>query len=418
MELSRLARSVDADQGPLAVGAVVSAREWRGALQRHCRDHVADTVVRMVRDARDALEEPVEVLVVDDDTSYLSAPFVLRLRERGVVTVGIYDPDEADGHGYRYLLSVGVDLALPATLPPEELLEAVSELRPDRVTQRRFRDLTAGLEERIDECQRRVIAVTGPTGSGATEVSIALSALLADGAAGPAGAGRPLLLDLDDVQPSIARRLGLGLHPHIVTAIEALRRERVDAIGEAAASLEQCLARPAVGAPPPFDVLVGLASRDDWALLRADDALDLVDEASARWPVVVARLGAVLDDLGRWVPRYDVARRGLQRSTVLVAVCEASPLGVLRFLDWLGEASLLAPGGAVDVVLNRAPRSPDQRAQLIDQLVEVGGPRIRSITPAPRDRRVERAAWDAEVPGRGPFLKSLRPLAHELAVVA
>jgi CO dehydrogenase nickel-insertion accessory protein CooC1 len=372
---------------------------------------VADTVVRMVRDARDALEEPVEVLVVDDDTSYLSAPFVLRLRDRGVVTVGIYDPDEADGHGYRYLLSVGVDLALPSTLPPEELLDALSELRPERMTQDRFRDVAAELDDRIEPDRRRVIGVSGPAGSGGTEIAVGLAHAFSS-------QGATVLVDLDDSRPAIARRLGLSLHPHVVTAIETLRRERVDVSGAVPTSLEECLARPVVGGRPPFAVLAGLAAREDWGLLRADDASDLLEELAARYGTVVARLGPDLEDLGRWVPRYEVGRRCLAQCSRAVAVCEASPLGVLRFLDWLTDAIDLAPGGAVDVVLNKASRSPDQRDQLVRQLTEVGGDRVRSIAVVPRDRRVERAAWDAEVVGRGPFERSIRRLALQLTEVA
>jgi hypothetical protein len=396
--------------GPFALGAVVSSRSWRGALQRHCRDHVSDTVVRMVRDARDALEEPVEVLVIDDDTSYLSAPFVLRLRERGVVTVGIYDPEEADSHGYRYLQSVGVDLALPATLPPDELLDAVGELRPDRALHRRFDQLTAELDDRVRAPDRQVVAVTGPAGSGATEVSIALADAFS-------GLAETILADLDDVQPSIARRLGLALHPHVVTAIEVLRRERVAADGEPVAELEDCLARSVVGRRPGFAVLAGLAAREDWGLLRADDVTDLVVELSARWPVVVARIGPTLEDLGRWVPRYEVSRRTLERAGAVVGVCEATPMGVLRFVDWLADASALAPHGVVDVVLNKAPRSSAQRAQLVEQLRDVAGDRVRSITPLPRDRRVERAAWDAEIVTGGPFARAVRTVATDLAAV-
>ena len=391
-------------EGPFAVGAVVSTRAWRGALQRHCRDHVADTVVRVVRDARDALEEPVEVLVLDDDTSYLSAPFVVRLRERGVVTVGLYDPDEADGHGYRYLLSVGVDLALPATLPPEELLDALLELRPDHDSSGRFARIADELDDRVAADRRLVVAVGGPAGSGATEVSVALAQLLAR-------SGRTLLVDLDEVHPSIARRLGLSLHPHVVTAVEALRRERVDLRGELQVGLEDCLAGAAVGARPPFDVLAGLATRDDWALLRPDDAVDLVSELSARWDAVVARVGPSLEDLGRWVGRHEVSRRTLASATKVVGVCDASPVGVLRFLDWLSDAVDLLGSGAVDVVVNRAPRSPVQRGELVDQLVDVAGDRVRSVVTAPLDRRVSRAAWDAEVIDGGRFLRSLAPLA-------
>jgi hypothetical protein len=372
---------------------------------------VADTVVRMVRDARDALEERVEVLVVDDDTSYLSAPFVLRLRDRGVVTVGIYDPDEADGHGYRYLLSVGVDLALPSTLPPDELLDALSELRPEATVQDQFRDLTADLDDRIEPDRRRVVAVSGPAGSGGTEIAIGLAQAFS--AQGPT-----VLVDLDDTRPAVARRLGLSLHPHVVTAIEALRRERVDASGAVPTSLDECLARPVVGPRPPFAVLAGLAAREDWGLLRADDAADLLEELAARYGTVVVRLGPELEDLGRWVPRYEVARRCLSQCSQVVAVGEASPLGVLRFLDWLPDAVDLAPGGSVEAILNKAPRSPDQRGQLVQQLTEVGGDRVRSITLVPRDRRVERAAWDAEPVRRGAFERSLRRLASQLTEAA
>jgi hypothetical protein len=400
-------RAQPAGGPPFAVGAVVSARSWRGALQRHCRDHVVDTVVRVVRDARDALEEPVEVLLLDDDTSYLSAPLVLRLREHGVVTVGLYDPDESDGHGYRFLLSVGVDLALPATMPPDELLEAVTELRPDQGAADRFASLTASLEDRRPVGVRRVVAVGGPAGSGATEVSIAVAQALA-------ARSSVVLIDLDEVQPSIARRLGLSLHPHVVTAIETLRRERVDLRGSDASTLVDCLATPAIGDRLPFDVISGLATGQDWGLLRADDAVDLIDEASARWEVVVARIGPRLEDLGRWIGRYDVSRRCLEAATAAVAVCEASPVGVLRFLDWLGDAVDLVPDGAVDAVLNQAPRSPGQRAQLLDQLSAVAGARVRSVTVAPSDRRVRRAAWDAALVGEGPFRRSLSLLAGRL----
>lgn len=401
----------DGSGPPFAVGAVVSARPWRGDLQRHCRDHVAGTVVRMVRDARDALEEPIEVLVVDDDTSYLSAPFVVRLRERGVVTVGLYDPDEADGHGYRYLLSVGVDLALPSTLPPEELLDALAELRPDAEVWQDFGGVVGDVEDRIEPERRCVVAVGGPAGAGGTEVSIALAQALA-------GRAPTVLVDLDDVHPSIARRLGLGLHPHVVTAVDALRREKVDLRGEQVLTLDDCLARPVVGGPTPFAVVAGLAARDDWSLLRADDAGDLVYELSARWSFVVARTGPILEDLGRWVPRYEVARRTLERATSVVGVCDASPLGVLRFLDWLTDAVDVVPVAAIDVAINRCPRSPAQRAELVEQLREAAGDRVGRVVALPCDRRVARAAWDAEAVAGGPFVKALRCLADAVAEVA
>jgi CO dehydrogenase nickel-insertion accessory protein CooC1 len=356
----------------------------------------------MIRDARDALQEPVEVLLVDDDTSYLSVPFVDRLRERGVLTVGMYDPAEADGHGYRHLLSVGVDLALPATTPPEELLDAIAELRPDRVRRTDPRAAGPAGAEAGAGGAHRIVAVGGPSGAGVTEVAVALAQVASR-------RERVVLVDLDDVHPSVARRLGTAVHPHVLTAIEAVRRERVDVAGEPAVTVEQCLVAPA-SARLPFAVLAGLASRRDWTLLRPDDAADLVRELAKRWARVVVRVGPELEDLGRWVPRYGVARRCLEQADAVVGVCDGSPLGLLRFLDWLAEAVELVPGGAVDVVLNRVSRSPAQRAELAALLRETAGGRIRSITAVPRDRRVERAAWDARLVASGPFIRALARL--------
>jgi hypothetical protein len=389
---------------PLALGAVASARPWRGALQRHCRDHVVDTVVRIVRDARDALEEPVEVLVLDDDTSYLSAPFVARLRERGVVTVGLYDPTEADGHGYRHLVSIGVDLALPASLPPDELLDALGELRSATHTGSAGASPVARAQPEPARRGGPVIAVGGPAGAGGTEIAIALAHQWSRWA-------ETVLVDLDESHASIGRRLGLAVHPHVVTAVEAVRREQLDVTGQPVRSLADCLARPAVGVSLPFDVVVGVASPADWPLLRADDIELLVLELASQWSAVIVRVGPVLEDLSRFVDRYGTSRRALGLSHRAVGVCEATPMGVLRFLDWLADGvDVLAPGG-LDVVLNRVIRSPEVRVELAEQLRRIGGDRIRSVTSVPYDRRVGRAAWDAGLAGRGPFRRAVAELA-------
>jgi hypothetical protein len=64
------------------VGLVYTDREWRTAFQKYVRDHVAGVAVRLVRDTRMALEEHVDVLVVDDGTSFLSGQMVEGLRRR------------------------------------------------------------------------------------------------------------------------------------------------------------------------------------------------------------------------------------------------------------------------------------------------------------------------------------------------
>ncbi len=388
--------------GPISVGLALSGRDWRSSLQRHCRDYVADVAVQLVRDGRQALDPSISVVILDDDTSWLSAPFLSSARERGISVIGIYDPLEADGHGRRHLQRLGVDAVIAASLPTEELLETIRELCPDVETFDRFIEMIEGVDGRIRPTQRQLVAIGGPAGAGATEVAIGFSQTMPG--------RKPVLIDVDETHPSLARRLGLAIHPHIVTAIEALRRERVRADGSDGEELEDCLARQVLSGVIPFDVIVGLASRDDWMLLRADDVVELVDELAARWPVAVVRVGPQLEDLSRWVDRYGVSRSVVRNATRVIGVCEATSVGVLRFVDWLVDAVGLADETPIDVVLNCAPKSPAARSELINQLREIAGDRIGEIHCVPRDKRVERAAWDAAVATRGPFTKAVAKL--------
>lgn len=394
---------------PLLVGLALSARPWRGALQRHCRDHVADVSIALVRDGLDANDSGLDVVVLDDDTSWLSIPLLTQLRESGIVVVGLYDPLEADGHGERHLQRLGVDAVLPCSLAVEDLLDALRSMAPDREAEERFAELAEAEGSRVPRSARQVLAVGGPAGAGATEVAVGLAQLW--------GGIRPLLIDVDETHPSIARRLGLGIHPHIVTAIEALRGERVAIDGRAARTIEECLAHPAIGGVAlPFDVICGLASRDDWSLLRADDVGGLIEELAARWPVVVAKLGPNLEDLSRYVGRYEVSRTVVRRATRVIGVCEGSPVGVLRFVDWLVDAVAIAGETPIDVIVNRVPSSPTARVQIDESLREIAGDRIGDIAFAPRDKRVERAAWDAGLVHRGSFIKAIAALPLESTV--
>ena len=70
---------MSASPRPFVVGVAPSGRLWRGGLQRHVRDHETDIIVRVVRDLDGARHDELDVLVVDDDTSYLSLPLVTDL---------------------------------------------------------------------------------------------------------------------------------------------------------------------------------------------------------------------------------------------------------------------------------------------------------------------------------------------------
>ena len=74
------------------VGIVYGSRDWRKALQLHVRNHVRGTRILVVRDERMAIEEPLDVLIVDDETSFLTGDLVELLRAKGVRLIGVHDP--------------------------------------------------------------------------------------------------------------------------------------------------------------------------------------------------------------------------------------------------------------------------------------------------------------------------------------
>ena len=389
----------------IGVGLALSTRRWRGAFQRHCRDHEADLTVTLVRDTFDLTPGVLDVVCVDDDTSWLSVPAMDRCREAGIAVVGLFDPGDADGHGRLHLDRLGVDRVESSEIGIDALVELVRRAVPggdDRTAV--FRSVVDEIDPEVAPDHRRLLAVGGPAGAGATEVAIAV--------AQGWGGGRPLVIDLDDTTPSIAGRLGLAIHPHVVTALEVVRRGGRHGFGsfdERHRTIESCLARSAAGsnAVLPFDTIVGLASRDDWDLLRPDDVGDLLHQLRARWPLVVAKVGPILEDLGRQTPRFEVGRAAVRLADHVVGVCGGHPGGLLRFVDWLIDVTAVAGETPIDVVLNRAPSAADRRVQLVDELRSMVGDRVGEIVILPVDRRVERAAWDAAPVARGPFRREL-----------
>ncbi len=391
---------------PMLVAAALSNRAWRPALQRQVRDHESDIVVELVRDRHQALAEEVDIVIVDDDTSWITRPVVSGLNEAGKRIVGVFDPAEGDGFGERFLRDNGIDLVVPSDLPTDALIAFLRQHRPDR--QQNLDDAAAlqQLDDLIPVANRRVFAVGGPSGAGATEVAIGLAQLLSH--------DRTILVDADENHPGVSRRLGLNIHPHIVTATGVVRHGHTAGSGGADGSIESCLARPAITTGSlPFDVIAGLASRDDWSLLRADEVVGLLDVLSLKWTNVVAKIGSTLDELPG-TPRYEVSRHLVRRAERIVAVTQASPTGLLHFVDWLVEAVPLAGDAPIEVVVNQAPTNPALRGQIETELLNITGDRINTLTFLPSDRRVERAAWDARLTEKGPFLRHLSTLVGAL----
>jgi len=404
------------------LGVIASAREWRTELQSYVRDHVGGVRVKILREPRMAFEEQLDVIVVDDVSPFLNRSKVMMLQEHGVRVIGVFDPDLQAGLGRGFLETLGVDLVLPATMAPEEMIRAISALEPNARLNDRFDEVVRGIEFDAPSApapapRGPVIAVGGPAGAGTTEVAISVADALAR------RGETTVLVDLDESNPSVGRRLSYMLQPNILSALEtAAHRTR---------PLVEVSGRRAPGAMGNvgFHVVPGIANLDDWPQLRSHEVVDLLELTSRTWRNTVVDTGANIEDLvGYGLDRFGASRTVLADADVLIGVCHPSPVGVLRFLDWAAELRALGREAGLWVLVNQAPDrsarkhgvsdigstfgrlfgSTYMRAEIEEQLRNNIDPRlVYGVVTAPHDERVVRAAWDGTVAERGAFVRTV-----------
>ena len=207
-----------------------------------------------------------------------------------------------------------------------------------------------------------------------------------------------LLVDANESSPGVARRLGLGLQPHLLDAVDlvARRRHRLGAgpPGAAADLVEaavRCGRRPAGGVGVAALLTgdarrAGRRARRQWAHTVVDDVAD------RRGPAPLGR------------PLRAVPTPAGDRAERVVGVCEATPRGVLRFVDWLADC---AATDAVLTVINKVPGLRYSSSEVAEQLRSLCGDRIDVVASAPyrpacRGRRMGRQPCPrrARSPGR------------------
>lgn len=358
-----------------------SARAWAGALHRFLADHGGARVRTILMGAEEALAEAYDVLLIDDVCSFLTPRLVEQVRRHGRLVVGVYDArDGADAK--RRLLDCGVDDVIEDGASPEEFLGAVRsvlELAP----------YAPVASPSVPPTERgRVVAVGAPSGGcGASEVAVALAQV-----------SKALLVDADDLAPSLAQRLGAPLLPNLRTAIDLVYHQ--------SASIDEAIV-DAGG----LALIPGLASGEDWAQLHPGEVESVIDEASTHRTTVVVNVGAGLERPQVGEGRFGLARGVVGRADVIVGVAVANPVSLARLVRWVGEASTLAPEVPMVVAINRIGRSPYQRGEIEAELQRAvpGLP----VVFLPEDKRVSEAAWSGTTVGRGPFLRAVRRLAVE-----
>ena len=226
-------------------------------------------------------------------------------------------------------------------------------------------------------------------GCGVTEIAIELGREL-----GKRGE-KTVVVDGDELSPSMAQRLNLPLHPNLRTA--------VDVVEHGTGRLSECL----VGIASNLEILTGLPHPKDWVEMRSSDMEALLSELACGRPQLVVNASPLIEDLSSFggADRFGISRAAISSADTLVVVCPPTPMGVARLLDRVADLTALADGKPVHVVVSRTQKSTFKRNE-IEREIE------RSIAAAsvhfiPNDLHVETAAWDGTLVAAGEFTKAI-----------
>jgi MinD-like ATPase involved in chromosome partitioning or flagellar assembly len=384
------------------VALVFSPEAWVETLHRHLTDHGGARVRQVVMDPSLAFDEEYGTIVVSHRWPALTRTFVDAIHQRRRRILGVFDPDEPGGE--EYLASLGVDRVLASDASMGLFVEALTGMAPER---ERAAPSVGALEAAVDgslesrppaeggTAHRRLIAVGGTPGAGTTEVAIGLATALGQ------VSGRTVLVDADDVVPSVAQRLGMPIEPNLRSAIESVEY----GMGDLDATVVQRTRE--------LEVLCGLPNVDAWSQVRPGELLDVVAALARTRHHVVANVGSRLEDVGRGGrSRYGISRAVVTEASMLIGVGPATPVGVTRLLSWVTDVRALNPVAPVHLVANRAPRDAFRKAEIEQEISRTFQP--VSLSFLPPDSRVERAAWAGEVVEHGPYTKAVAELALKI----
>jgi len=366
------------------VAIVFSPESWVEELHRHLTDHGGARVRQIVVEPAVALDEEYDTLVVSARWPALTRRFVDALHDRARSVLGVFDPHEHGGKDH--LVALNVDAAISAAAAPSQFVSTLVGL-VSRVAPSSANRTVASPRHGSDRSAPRIslTVVSGPSGSGCTEVALALAAALA------AQRLPAALFDAHDRAPSLATRLGLAVEPNLLHAIDALEHR----LG----SLEDSMVQ--VGPGRGFDVLTGFPTAAAALHVQPTEVLEVARALAASHQRVVADVGALAGS--------PIARALAGVADTIIGVGSGSPVGIARLVPWMADAREIAPHAGLHFVVNRAPRDRYRRSEITDELERTVVP--SSLVFVPGDPRVEIAAWDGELVGRGPFTTAIAAVA-------
>lgn len=386
------------------VALVFSPEAWVEGLHRHLTDHGGARVRQVIMDPSLAFDEVYGTVVVSHRWPALTRTFVEAVHRRGRCILGVFDPEEPAGR--QFLVSLGADRVLASDASMAEFVDAFAALAPE--LKQPAPSVTA-LEAAVDGTSFsapapdgdqprawRLVAVGGTPGAGATELAIALTATLAR------QGERAVLVDADEVVPSIAQRLGLPIEPNLRSAIESVEYGMGD-VGTA-------IIRAARG----LDVMCGLPNVGAWSQVRPSEVLDVIEAVGRTRRYVVTNFSSRLADVGRGGrDRYGISRKVVSEASELIGVAPATPVGVTRLLGWVTDVRALNPSAPVHLVVNRSPRDAFRKAELDQEIRRTFEP--ESLAFLPHDPRIDAAVWSGTLVAHGPYAKAVAEFAVKIA---
>ena len=386
------------------IALVFSPEAWVEELHRHLTNHGGARVRQVIMDPSLAFDEIYGTIVVSHRWPALTRTFVESVHRRRRRILGVFDPDEPAGR--EFLVSLGIDHVLASDATMAEFVDVCTALAPES---ERPAPSVPEIEAAIDgtppsalteEARRprgwKLTAVGGTSGAGATELAIALTAAFAQ------RGDRAVLVDADEVVPSIAQRLGLPIDPNLRSPIESVEY----GMGEVEAAI--------VPVQRELDVVAGLPNVGAWSQVRPSEVLDVLEAVGRTCRRVVANVASRIEDVGRGGRnRYGISRAVVSEASELIGVAPATPVGVTRLLRWVTDVRGLNSGAPVHLVVNRAPRDAIRKAELDEEIRRTFEP--ESLGFLPHDPRVEAAAWSGTLVPRGPYAKAVLEVAATIA---
>jgi hypothetical protein len=300
-----------------------------------------------------------------------------------------------DGRVARDWNTLGVSAVLPSDFGRTALLDA---LNTHAVMISRADDLAIGETPRVapGAWRGRLVAVTGPGGSGASTLSMAL----AQGFGGdPRHGGLVLLADLAlDADQAMLHDAG-----DVVPGVQEL----VDAHRGGDPSAQDIRALTFAVPDRNYQLLLGLRRHRDWTAIRPRAFSAALDNLRRAYKAVIADVSPDVEGEDQ-CGSIDVEERNLMSRMTVLAADAVVIIGVpgTRGMHRLVRlaASIVELGvspGAVVPVINRAPRSPRARAEIGRAFVDLASPFAVGRDPfAPavfvsERRHVEEALYDA-----------------------